>query len=86
VELRYPYIPFQYTYTKGLFLKGTVLGEFKTAIGVLEILLPKTLTSSINMEASIKILRRPRYFITKQQTDIKRLWRYNIPSYLYIPS
>jgi len=33
IELRYPYIPFGYTNTKGLFLKGTVIGDFKTAIG-----------------------------------------------------
>lgn len=33
IELRYPYIPYEYTETKGLFLKGTVIGDFKTAIG-----------------------------------------------------
>ena len=55
VELRYPYIPFQYTYTKGLFLKGTVLGEFKTAIGVFGNITAENFDQhAINMEATIK--------------------------------
>jgi hypothetical protein len=55
VELRYPYIPFQYIYTKGLFLKGTVLGEFKTAIGVFGNITAENFDQhAINMEASIK--------------------------------
>jgi hypothetical protein len=32
-ELRYPFIPFEFAATRGLFLKGTVIGNFKTAIG-----------------------------------------------------
>ncbi len=32
-ELRYPYIPYEYTGTKGLFLKPTSLGAMKTAVG-----------------------------------------------------
>ncbi len=34
VELRYPYIPAYFADTKGLFLKSTTIGDFKTAIGV----------------------------------------------------
>ncbi len=33
IELRYPYIPYEFTETRGLFLKGTVIGDYKTAIG-----------------------------------------------------
>lgn len=33
VELRYPYIPAYWAGSKGLFLKGTSIGTFKTAIG-----------------------------------------------------
>jgi len=33
VEFRYPYVPFNLTATRGLFLKGTVIGSFKTAVG-----------------------------------------------------
>ncbi len=33
IALRYPYIPSDFTETKALFLKGTVIGNFKTAIG-----------------------------------------------------
>ena len=32
-ELRYPFIPYEFASTRGLFLKGTVIGDFKTAIG-----------------------------------------------------
>lgn len=54
-ELRYPYIPFEYTYTKGLFLKGTVLGDFKTAIGTFGTIMPEDFDQhAINMEATIK--------------------------------
>jgi len=54
-ELRYPYIPYEYTYTKGLFLKGTVLGDFKTAIGSFGTITAESFDqNAINMEASIK--------------------------------
>jgi hypothetical protein len=33
VELRYPYIPYNLAASRGLFLKGTVIGNFKTAVG-----------------------------------------------------
>ena len=36
VELRYPYIPAYYAGAKALFLKGTTIGNFKTAIGVFQ--------------------------------------------------
>lgn len=32
-DLRYPYIPYESTLTSGLFLQGTVIGDYKTAIG-----------------------------------------------------
>lgn len=32
-DLRYPYIPYEFTETNGLFLKGTLIGDYKTAIG-----------------------------------------------------
>lgn len=33
IELRYPYIPYEFTETRGLFLKGTTIGDYRTAIG-----------------------------------------------------
>jgi hypothetical protein len=54
-ELRYPYIPYEFTYTKGLFLKGTVLGDFKTAIASFGTITAENFDQhAINMEASIK--------------------------------
>lgn len=54
VELRYPYIPFQYIYTKGLFLKGTVVGELKTAVGSFATIGAESFDQhAMNMEAAI---------------------------------
>lgn len=33
IDLRYPYIPYEFTETNGLFLKATLIGDYKTAIG-----------------------------------------------------
>ena len=35
VELRYPYIPYYWAGSKGLFLKSTTIGSFKSAIGII---------------------------------------------------
>ncbi|MBG9376236.1 DUF3857 domain-containing protein [Panacibacter sp. DH6] len=58
VELRYPYIPYQYIYTKGLFLKGTVVGELKTAVGSFATIGAESFDQhAMNMEAAIKFSR-----------------------------
>ncbi len=55
IELRYPYIPPYWAGTKGLFLKGTTIGEFKTAIGSFnEVEMEPFDQQSHNMEVSIK--------------------------------
>lgn len=54
IDLRYPYIPFEFTATRGLFLKGTVIGDFKTAIGSFNnISIEPFDQHAINMEADI---------------------------------
>ena len=54
-ELRYPYIPHYWAGTKGLFLKGTTIGSFKTAIGSFnEIMMEPYESHAINMEATVR--------------------------------
>jgi hypothetical protein len=54
MDLRYPYIPYDYTETRGLFLKGTVIGDFKTAIGSFaNIPVEPFDQSALNLEADI---------------------------------
>ena len=53
--LRYPYIPENFTATRGLFLKGTTIGSFTTAIGnFADIPMEPFSEHAINMEADIK--------------------------------
>jgi hypothetical protein len=55
VELRYPYIPFTMTATRGLFLKSTTIGTFKTAVGVWsEVKMEPFTEHSHNLEADIR--------------------------------
>ncbi|MDB5192026.1 MAG: hypothetical protein JWQ96_1589 [Segetibacter sp.] len=55
VELRYPYVPYFWAGTKGLFLKGTTIGTFKTAIGAWgEIKMEPYESHAHNMEVSVK--------------------------------
>ena len=55
VDLRYPYIPFEFTAIRGLFLKGTVIGDFKTAIGSFNnVSIEPFDQHAINMEADIR--------------------------------
>lgn len=55
VELRYPFVPAFYTGTKGLFLKGTTIGNFKTAIGSFnEVEMEPYDKHAHNMEVSVK--------------------------------
>jgi hypothetical protein len=55
VELRYPYIPFTMTATRGLFLKNTTISSFKTAIGVwAEVKMEPYTEHSHNLEADIR--------------------------------
>lgn len=54
IDLRYPYIPHRWAGTKGLFLKGTTIGSFKTAIGSFgEIQMEPYEQHAINMEAVV---------------------------------
>ncbi|CAN5157811.1 hypothetical protein BH11BAC6_BH11BAC6_17530 [soil metagenome] len=54
VELRYPYIPAEYTNIKGLFLKGVVVGDLKTAVGVFANIPAENFDQhAINMEEEI---------------------------------
>lgn len=54
-DLRYPYIPFEFTATRGLFLKGTVIGDFKTAISSFaNIPIEPFDQHAINMESEIR--------------------------------
>jgi hypothetical protein len=55
VELRYPYFPFEFAGTKGLFLKGTTIGTFKTAIGTFaDVNMEPFESNAMNMEADVK--------------------------------
>ena len=55
IELRYPFIPFYWAATKGLFLKVTSLGTFKSAIGTFgDIDMQPYENSSHDMEATLK--------------------------------
>lgn len=55
IELRYPFIPFYWAGTKGLFLKVTTLGTFKSAIGTFgDIEMQPYQNSSHDMEATLK--------------------------------
>ncbi len=52
---RYPYLPYNLTATKGLFLKGTVIGTFKTAIGTFDTIPMEPFEGNAeNMEATVK--------------------------------
>jgi hypothetical protein len=52
---RYPYLPDNFTATKGLFLKGTVIGTFKTAIGTFDTIPMEPFEGNAhNMEAVVK--------------------------------
>jgi len=53
--LRYPFIPYEYTATRGLFLKGTVIGDFKTAIGTFNTIPIEPFGQhALNLEADIR--------------------------------
>jgi hypothetical protein len=55
VELRYPFIPAYWAGTKGLFLKGTSLGNFKTAVGSFgEVKMEPFEKHAINMHINLK--------------------------------
>jgi hypothetical protein len=55
VDLRYPYIPAYWTGTQGLFLKGMVIGSFKTAVGAFkEVAMEPYEKHSHNMEVTVK--------------------------------
>ncbi len=55
IELRYPYIPPYWAGTKGLFLKGTTIGDFKTALSSFnEVEMEPFDQQSHNMDVSIK--------------------------------
>ena len=52
---RYPYLPFNLTATRGLFLKGTVIGTFKTAVGSFDTIPMEPFSGNAhNMEAVVK--------------------------------
>lgn len=54
VDLRYPFIPYEFTATLSLFLKSTVIGDFKTAIGVFDTIpSPSFDMNALNVEAAI---------------------------------
>ena len=54
VDLRYPFIPYEFTATQGLFLKGTLIGDFKTAIGTFDSIPIQPFTqNALNVEANI---------------------------------
>lgn len=53
-DLRYPYIPAYWAATKGLFLKGTTIGSFKTAIGSFnDVPMQPYDQHTVNMEVSV---------------------------------
>jgi len=52
---RYPYLPENVIATKGLFLKGTMIGNFKTAIGTFDTIPAEPFEGNTqNMEATVK--------------------------------
>lgn len=52
---RYPYLPFNLTATRGLFLKGTTIGTFKTAVGTFDTIPMEPFSGNAhNMEAVVK--------------------------------
>ncbi|HWB28504.1 MAG TPA: DUF3857 domain-containing protein [Chitinophagaceae bacterium] len=52
---RYPYLPYNVIGTRGLFLKGTVIGNFKTAIGTFDSIPMEPFEGNAqNMEVSVK--------------------------------
>jgi hypothetical protein len=55
VEFRYPFIPAYWAGTKGLYLKGTSLGNFKTAVGSFgEVKMEPFEKHAINMDINLK--------------------------------
>jgi hypothetical protein len=55
IDYRYPYIPFSLAATRGLFLKTTEIGTFKTAVGVFgNVDIEPFESSAQNMDVSVK--------------------------------
>lgn len=55
IVTRYPYLPVNYTATRGLFLKEMTIGAFKTAVGVFDTIPMEPFEGNAqNMEATVK--------------------------------
>jgi len=55
ISTRYPYLPDNFTATNGLFLKSTMIGTFKTAVGTFDTIPAEPFEASAeNLEATVK--------------------------------
>ncbi len=87
VELRYPYIPYEFAGTKGLFLKGTTIGNFTTALGVFNDIKMEPYTENAHdMEADLSLNESLDTVIVKSTQLFRGYGAHGIrPVYTYLP-